>query len=458
MSSLNRFHVMKDPVHGTMQFNSCENAWTKPFIDSPLFQRLRHIRQMGMGDFIFPGAVHTRFSHSLGCCYVANQIATKIGLPDAEKQLVMIAGLLHDVGHGPFSHAFEGLFKEEKIRHEEWTPYFLQDYASDAFFENYNQRNIKFPLHEDNFNVISRMIKHEGGTKPLLADIVSSQLDADRLDYLLRDNYFCGVTYGLYDLRWMLHCLTRVQTEMGERLGITHKGIGVLEQYLMARRLMTRSVYQAHKKLALESYLVHWLNLLANALSEDDLFLAIKHTALGKFLMASYEFKRHFQVADQADRKSIKHEFLSSHQNLYKKLCDYDVFSNLDLAAHSGYRHSVVTLAHYLQNRITPKIIRLDHLELSTLESEYQTFRGELVGIDDWQLELITAKHISYSAKDPVYILNEDGEVVRSEYFSTIINSICDQPEPERVTFLSVDEAIADDPKIKTFIRHIQGK
>src|SRR5579864_8696655 len=88
------FHMIKDPVYGTMQFTTLENNWIKPFIDSPNVQRLRHIKQLGMGDFIFPGAVHTRFNHSLGCCYIASQIGNKIGLSEEEKQLVMIACLL----------------------------------------------------------------------------------------------------------------------------------------------------------------------------------------------------------------------------------------------------------------------------------------------------------------------------------------------------------------------------
>src|SRR3990167_8321236 len=135
---MNTFHVIKDPVHDTMQFTATENTWVKPFIDSPPFQRLRHIKQLGLGDYIFPGAVHTRFSHSLGCSYVASQIAHKIGLADEERQLVMIACLLHDMGHGPFSHAFEDIFQKQ-IRHEVWTSYFLAEYRNEDFFTNYNR-------------------------------------------------------------------------------------------------------------------------------------------------------------------------------------------------------------------------------------------------------------------------------------------------------------------------------
>lgn len=250
----NIFHVIKDPVHGTMQFTSMEDAWVKPFIDSPHFQRLRHIKQLGLGDLIFPGAVHTRFNHCLGCCYVASQIAHKIGLADEERQLVMIASLMHDIGHGPFSHAFEGVFKEKAVLHEDWTPYFLNDYGQTDFFKRYNHLNPRHQLNDEKFNVIAHMIMHKPAKKNVLADIVSSQLDADRLDYLLRDSHFCGVRYGEFDFRWLIHCMSIVECHEGERLGITHKGIGAVEHYLMARRLMARNIYHSQKKLAIETF------------------------------------------------------------------------------------------------------------------------------------------------------------------------------------------------------------
>src|SRR5215467_929180 len=182
MNNQMTYHAIKDPVHGTMQFSSIENAWLKPFIDSAHFQRLRHIKQLGMGDFIFPGAVHTRFNHSLGCSYVAGQIAHKIGLSNEERQLVMLACLLHDIGHGPFSHTFEDLFLKKRIHHEAWTPFFLKEYRTDDFFNRYNALNKDYPLSEKKFLQIEEMIMHRATVKPLLADIVSSQLDADRLD------------------------------------------------------------------------------------------------------------------------------------------------------------------------------------------------------------------------------------------------------------------------------------
>src|SRR4029079_18727362 len=113
-------------------------------------------------------------------------------------------------------HTFEDLFQGKRIRHEVWTPFFLADYRTKAFFSEYNSVNPRYPLTEEKFSLIEEMIMHKSaGSRKLLADIVSSQLDADRLDYLLRDSHFCGVTYGEFDLRWMLHSMHIVRSKQG---------------------------------------------------------------------------------------------------------------------------------------------------------------------------------------------------------------------------------------------------
>jgi len=452
----NLFHVIKDPVHGTMQFTSAEDRWVKPFIDSPHFQRLRHIKQLGLGDFIFPGAVHSRFNHCLGCCYTASQIAQKIGLADEERQLVMIASLLHDIGHGPFSHAFEGIFYRKHIKHEDWTPYFLNDYGTPDFFTTYNRANPRYHLTEEKFRVIAEMIMHKPATKNVLADIVSSQLDADRLDYLLRDSHFCGVRYGEFDFRWMLHCMAIVESAHGERLGITHKGIGVVEHYLMARRLMTRNIYHSQKKLALEEMLVQLLANLAATLADDTHYQAIANTRLGAFLIAVNQFNQAIKDNPAQDRK--KH-FLETHYQHYKELCDYDVFvlikylSELD----SSYSNTTTQLATRLQHRHMPKIVRLNYENLSIIKEALHTFKNQhRNAFPDWQLMLIQTPHQAYSGEDdPILVVNEQGAIHPLSDFSLMINALSNKLE--HVAFLSIDKSIVEDERIIRFIKHLQA-
>jgi HD superfamily phosphohydrolase len=449
----NIFHVIKDPVHGTMQFTSTEDAWVKPFIDSPNFQRLRHVKQLGMGDLIFPGAVHTRFNHCLGCSYVASQIAHKIGLADEERQLVMIACLLHDIGHGPFSHAFEGVFHNKLIKHEDWTPYFLADYNTKEFFQHYNRMNPRHHLTEDKFRVIAGMIMHKPVTKSVLADIVSSQLDSDRLDYLLRDSHFCGVKYGEFDFRWMLHCMAIVESKEGERLGITHKGIGAVEHYVMARRLMTRNIYHSQKKLALETLLVYLLANLAENLEYHPAYASIRHTRLGEFLIAVNRFNQ--VIENSKNVEEIKREFIEENYSRYKELCDYDVFALIKELSEINDGSPCCEMAVRLQQRCMPKIMRFDYAKLKAVEDEVRMFKANHANdFHDWQIMLIQTPHQSYSGEDdPILMVNEDNEVCPISDYSFMINAISDRLE--HIAFLAIDAKVAEDARVSGLIKKL---
>jgi HD superfamily phosphohydrolase len=450
----NLFHVIKDPVHGTMQFTSAEDHWIKPFIDSPNFQRLRHIKQLGMGDFIFPGAVHSRFNHSLGCCYVASQIAHKIGLADEERQLVMIACLLHDIGHGPFSHTFEDIFTQKLIRHEDWTPYFLADYGTDDFFNHYNRINPRYHLTADKFKNIEEMIMHKPIAKKVLADIVSSQLDADRLDYLLRDSHFCGVAYGQFDFRWMLHCMTIIEGKEGERLGITHKGIGAIEHYLMARRLMVRNIYHSQKKLALEFFLVKLLANVAENMHEK-MFAPLAATRLGQFLSAANQFNQ--AVPQEKSLLVRKRVFLEENYANYKELCDYDVFLLIkQLLAHDN-SHAATQIAERLQHRCMPKIFRIRHDDLAKVKTDLADFKAaHRNDFQDWQIAFIQTPHQAYSGEeDPILIINEHEEVKPISEISLMIGAISDKLE--HLAFICIDKVIIDDKRIVKWLKKWQG-
>jgi HD superfamily phosphohydrolase len=448
-----QYHIIKDPVHGTMQFSAMENNWIKPFVDSPYFQRLRHIKQLGLGDYIFPGAVHTRFNHCLGCSYVAGQIAYKIGLAEEERQLVMIACLLHDIGHGPFSHTFEDVFYKKCIRHEAWTSFFLANYRTTEFFNQYNQINPRHQLTDEKFKWIEDMIMHRASFNRVLADIVSSQLDADRLDYLLRDGLFCGVSYGNYDLQWMLSSMVIINSSLGERLGLTHKGIGVVEHYLMARRLMTRNIYFHHKKLAFEFFLVKLLSSLAESLETCGAFNAIKHMRLGHFLSRVNQFNQKIAIAKNAEQE--KQHFLENNYEHYKELCDYDVFAVIKLLSEMESTHTAVQIAKRLQFRMMPKIIRLDHLDLMHVEDTLSVFKQQHhVDIENWQITLIKTPHQSYTAEeDPILVKNEHNIIKPLSDMSFMIQAIGDKLE--QTAFLSIDKVIYGEASVQHLINKI---
>lgn len=443
------FHVIKDPVHGTMQFSNIENNWIKPFIDSANFQRLRHIKQIGMGDLVFPGAVHTRFNHALGACYVAGQIASKLGLSIEQKKIAMIAALLHDIGHGPFSHAFEGIFHDSILRHEDWTPLFLSEYASDEFLSIFRDKNMHCSISHEESTLIQNLIMHKETEQKLLADIVSSQLDADRLDYLRRDSHFCGVTYGEYDFRWLLHCLAIVPDHQGfERLGITSKGIGVAEEYLMARRLMVRNVYFHGKKHAAEFLLTMFLQALADTIKEISI-PGVNVRTLTRFLLNVADLNQAVK-ADPHNRKTLKEHFLREQYPLYKKLCDYDVLSMIRHFAELDTDQDVVLIAKRLHNRQLPKTIHLDksHVEKAKHIIEEIKHKEQLA---EWQLSLLELPHQSYQgSRDPILVVDKMNRVRNLRDDSVLISGLSDRYEKEFLLF--IDRQLLNHSSVKPLL------
>ena len=254
---------VRDPVHGFVRADALERA----LIDTRPLQRLRSIRQLGMMFFVFPGAEHSRFSHALGAMELAGRLydalaAKSSGLLDTdrrarERRLVRAAGLLHDVGHAPFSHSAEEQF-EGGIDHEEMTRRLLElPEVRDAF-----------AVHGDGMRPadVARLLEGgEGPVERLLSQVVSGELDVDKMDYLLRDSLFCGVRYGSYDLPRLLDTVVPIRDPDPARdgewgIGVEEGGVHALEALVMARYYMFTQVYFNVTGKALELHLAAWLD------------------------------------------------------------------------------------------------------------------------------------------------------------------------------------------------------
>jgi uncharacterized protein len=227
--------IIRDPVHDVIAFQMERPADALLFrlLNAAEVQRLRRIRQLGMASLAYPGADHSRYSHSLGVMQTArkilDQLKRSVRIDEAQELACLAASLLHDLGHGPLSHVFERI---GGIDHEKITRRIISDPASD----------VHRILHEYDPQLPAQVVALLAGeASPLLCDILSSQLDADRLDYLLRDNLMTGSRYGDYDFQWLLHSLT-VDDASG-RLAVTWKGISAVEAYLQSRYHMYRNVY-----------------------------------------------------------------------------------------------------------------------------------------------------------------------------------------------------------------------
>lgn len=241
--------ILRDPVHGLVAFEAEQYRLIPLLLETKEVQRLRRIRQLGLASFAYPGADHTRFSHALGTAHVMTRFVTR--LRNIHEQLpfwqrltterardAVAAALLHDVGHGPFSHLFEEALPFGP-KHEEWTRRILLDPSSE----------VHQVLLEADAGMPARVAQLVAGKHELryLAHTVSGMFDVDRCDYLLRDALFTGVSYGHYDLDWLLRSLCFDESESetsGPALAVDGaKGIPAIESFVQARLFMFQQVY-----------------------------------------------------------------------------------------------------------------------------------------------------------------------------------------------------------------------
>ena len=233
---INKRKIINDPVYG---FIDIPGNLIFDLIEHPYFQRLRRIKQLGLTHLVYPGALHTRFQHSIGAMHLMQEALTTLKakghkISHEEEEAALIAILLHDIGHGPFSHALENSIVQ-KTNHEEISSIFMVR-LNDEF-----GNNLKMGI--DIFNH-----KYK---KSFLSQLVSSQLDMDRLDYLKRDSFFTGVSEGVIGTERIIKMLD----VEGDNLVVEAKGIYSLEKFIVARRIMYWQVYLHKTVLSAENML-----------------------------------------------------------------------------------------------------------------------------------------------------------------------------------------------------------
>lgn len=228
--------IYRDSVHNIIRVSSqsAQGRLLASLIDTPEFQRLRRIRQLGLAYFAYQGAEHSRFTHSLGALHLAtrtlDRLRAKYEISDDDHTAVRVAALLHDVGHGPFSHVIESILG---FHHERFS---IEAIASEDTEIGAVLRSHSNGLADDVAAIIRGDFRRRA-----LAQLVSSQIDVDRMDYLLRDSLLTGAKYGIFDLEWIIKSLEINEAE--DHLFVSAPGIYAVEDYLQARYYMFRQVY-----------------------------------------------------------------------------------------------------------------------------------------------------------------------------------------------------------------------
>jgi HD superfamily phosphohydrolase len=306
---------IRDPVHGFIYREPHE----RDLIDTKLFQRLRYLHQLALAHLVYPGATHTRFDHSLGAFHVAGGLAKALVQSDSEKRLVRLATLLHDVGHGPFSHVSEpilqkhsskGVFagKAEAKIHELITSKIISE-------------NIELREHlseRDRQHIIGLLDGSYGHS--YLHDIVSGPIDADKQDYLLRDSYFTGVKYGIYDQERLKNTLRVHEDNEDLVLAISIDGLHALEQFVLAKYYMTTQVYR------------HRIRLITDCMIERAISLGIEEDKIG-WLKALYSFdgtnefvQEYLKWNDERLMNEVLHQEGSLVKDLFDRLRERRLF------------------------------------------------------------------------------------------------------------------------------------
>ncbi len=253
-------YEIRDPIRGLIELSQKE----LDLINTRAFQRLRRIRQLAMAFLVYPGALHTRFDHSIGVMHIAGRICERLKqhgeVNDEDCERIRIAALLHDIGHGPFSHVSEKLLEQHTIdkAKKESVQEKIHEQVTADILENDSEINKVLNLEERRFVV--EMIDGKQA-RDFRRDIISSDFDADEMDYLLRDSYFAGVKYGTYDLEKIIESCLVHRRGNESYLAISKKGIHALEQLLLAKHHMTQQVYRHRVRLISDAMIVRGIEL-----------------------------------------------------------------------------------------------------------------------------------------------------------------------------------------------------
>ena len=394
MLQINKLKILNDPIYW---FISITNPLVYDVIQHPYFQRLRRISQMGMSYLVYPGAHHTRFHHALGCMHIMQKTIQVlkfkgVAISNEEENALCIAILLHDIGHGPFSHAMEHSIVEG-VSHEE---------ISLLFMDRLNE------IFEGRLSLGIQIFKGDYHRKFML-QLISSQLDMDRLDYLKRDSFYSGVAEGNINSERLIQMMN-VQDDM---LVIEEKGIYSVEKFLVARRLMYWQAYLHKTSLAAELILTRILK------------RAKELTHLGTELESSKPLRYFLQ------NRVAFGDFNNEVLDIFSQLDDFDIMSAIKAWQH----HEDYVLAELCRMIINRDLLKIRLHAEKPDKAKVQELRTVLM-----QQQGLTEKEVKYfifegKIKNQAY--NKTGEPIRILMKDRTVEDVADASDQLNLKALS---------------------
>ena len=380
--------IFNDPVYGFISFPT---ELIYDLIDHKYIQRLRRISQLGLTQYVYPGAIHTRFHHALGALHLMTEAIQTlrekdVKITDEEYEAVCIAILLHDIGHGPFSHALENCFVD--LHHENLSELFME--KLNAEFDG--RLSLAISIYKGEYK------------KHFLQELVSSQLDMDRMDYLIRDSYFTGVAEGVIGYDRIINMLNVVD----QHLVVEEKGIYSIEKFLVARRLMYWQVYLHKTVLSAEQMLISILKR-AKILIASNVKVSCSDN-LFNFLVSDFSL---------ISKELIVKDYL----NAFAQLDDVDIMSLIK----SNTEHSDFILSYTSKSLLERKLFKVYLRNDRFGEIEKKRILNDVekrLNIDTDSAESLILvgeeSNLSYnSKKEEIQILQKNGEVRPLSEFNT---------------------------------------
>ena len=373
----NKLKILNDPIYGFIQI---PDSLIFDIIEHPYFQRLRRITQMGFSNLVYPGANHTRFHHAIGCMHLMQKAVRvlrfkQIEISKEEENALYIAILLHDIGHGAFSHALEHSIVSG-ISHEEISIKFMKKLNN----EFKGKLDLAIEIFEGKYK------------RKFLCQLISSQLDIDRLDYLRRDSFYTGVTEGNISSDRLIVMMNVKNDE----LVIEKKGIYSVEKFLIARRLMYWQVYLHKTGLVAENTLVNVLKR-AKVLAEK-----------GVELYASSSLK--YFLYNQINENNFTDKTLE----MFAKLDDYDVLSAIKEWVH----HNDKVLSLLAKMIVDRKLLRIEMQKDAFKEQQVLKIKNKFakkLNLTEEEINYFVFSHQiknqAYHSEKPIFILNKKGKL-----------------------------------------------
>lgn len=375
----NKLKIINDPIYG---FISIPHPFLFDLIEHPYFQRLRRISQMGLSSLVYPGATHTRFHHALGCMHMMQKAVQvlrfkQVNISEEEELALYIAILLHDIGHGPFSHAMENSIVEN-VHHEEISLAIMK-----FLNEEFNGKlSLAIEVFQGNYH------------RKFMLQLIASQLDMDRMDYLKRDSFYSGVAEGNINSERLIQMINVYDGQ----LVVEEKGVYSVEKFLVARRLMYWQCY------------LHKTGVVAEMILTKILKRAKELTQQGVDLWCSPA------LAFFLKNENSKEEFASKTLKQFTQLDDSDVLGALKNWQH----HEDIVLSTLSSSIVNRKLFHIRNVQKHELDMQLNLLRSDFQRQNNCEKSLLDyfifsgkLKNQAYNKDaEPIRVLKKNGEVI----------------------------------------------